>query len=142
MKYERIVAALIAGGTVGTLVLGVLGRLAMAGVALAEGSPLNLTLAGFGQVVIYGAVLGAVGGLAALPTRTHFPGNHYLRSVIVAAVLFVGSFLFPLMRGRIRLGSGSEQAFTLVLAAAIFLVYASILDTIMNRLDRGSSAGH
>lgn len=142
MRYERVVAAFIAGATVGTVVLGVLGRIAMAGLALAQGSPLNLSLAGFGQVVIYGAVLGAVGGFVALPTRMHLPANHYLRSVVVAAVLFVGSFLFPLMRGRISLGSGGEQAFTLVVAAAVFVIYASILDSIMNRLDRGSSGGH
>jgi hypothetical protein len=137
LSRESIVTSLIAGAAVGTVVLGLFGRLAMAGVALADGSPLNLSFSGLAQVVVYGAVLGGVGGLVALPTRSHFPANRHLRSVIVAAVLFVGSFLFPLVRGRISLGPRETQLFVLVVAAAVFLIYASTLDSLMNRIERG-----
>lgn len=134
---DSILIALAAGAAVGALILGLVGRAATAGLALARGAPTNLSLAGVAQVIVYGAVLGALGSLAALPTRAHFPESHCARSALVAAVLFVGSLLFPLVRGRIRLGAGEAQLLTLVVAAAIFFVYALMLDSLLDRLERG-----
>ena len=64
--------ALLAGSVSGAIVLGIIGRAAMAVEAVATDSPTNLSLRGALEFVVLGGLAGSVGGLLLLLARKLF----------------------------------------------------------------------
>ena len=130
---RKIPLFLIVGAALGALILGVVGRTAMAGVALVTGSELNLSLKGLLEVVIVGTILGAVGGLLFVPVRRLARTSHLARSVILGSVLFACSLAVALSTDGMALGP--ELPITLVVVAAVFLGYGLTLDGLLIRME-------
>jgi hypothetical protein len=130
---RKIPLFLIVGAALGALILGVVGRAAMAGVALVTGSELNLSLKGLLEVVIAGTILGAVGGLLFVPVRRLARTNRLARSVILGSVLFACSLAVSLSTDGMALGP--ELPITLVVVAAVFLGYGLVLEGLLTRME-------
>ncbi len=75
------------GLLLGTIVLGIGGRLAMRGIALAQGITPGFSMGGTATVVFLGAVSGLAGGLIFAGTRALVPNNRMVRGVLFWAIL-------------------------------------------------------
>src|SRR5919201_7020272 len=87
----RIAWALVTGTALGAIILGVGGRLAMAGIALTAGSKPHFTLGGTLTVIALGAVSGLAGSAIALVTRgirnRWLPRHTWVQHALLAALL-------------------------------------------------------
>jgi hypothetical protein len=110
-------AALGAGTVLGTLILGVGGRLAMRVIAVLDGTPVGFSVGGSMTVVFLGAVAGAAGGLVLWVTRRVFP-----RAPLARGVVFWGALTFLTLRG---LNPVSVER--LLVFAPLILVYGASL---------------
>jgi hypothetical protein len=86
---ERIdwVAGLLLGASLGTVVLGIGGRIAMRGIAQIAGSPGGFSLGGSLTVVFLGLVSGLAGALAFLALRWLVGSRAVLRGILFWAFL-------------------------------------------------------
>ena len=75
------------GLAIGTIVLGIGGRLAMRGIALVQGRAPGFTIGGTTTVVFLGAVCGLVGCLIFVGLRALLPGNRLVRGVLFWVIL-------------------------------------------------------
>lgn len=139
--YREMPSALIAGAVAGALVLGIAGRGATAGVALVTGNALNLSLRGVLEVVIAGALVGAIGGVLLLVLKSVCGGARQARGAIVGVVLFACSVLVSWVSGKIALSVDSTQLLTLIVVAIMFIVYGVCADALMARFQRRRSQG-
>jgi hypothetical protein len=87
----RIAWALVTGTALGAIILGVGGRLAMAGIALTAGSRPHFTLGGTITVIALGAVSGLAGAVIALGARAvrnrWMPQHAWLQHTLFAVLL-------------------------------------------------------
>jgi hypothetical protein len=127
--------ALLVGAVSGVIVLGIIGRAAMAVVAFAMGVPTNLSLRGVFEVVVFGGLVGAVGGLLLLLARKILPAHQMTQSALVALVLLGGSITLALYRGRISLDIHTALPLTLSVAAIVFVVYGHVTNVLLGRLE-------
>jgi hypothetical protein len=134
-NYRKVPLALIAGAAVGALVLGIAGRAAMTGIALLAGSSLNTSMRGLFEVMLFGAVLGAVGGAMLVPVRKVLQASRLARGTVVGVLLFAGSCVVSFFRGQIGFGFRAILPVTLAMAAAMFIVYGVSLDALLTRLE-------
>jgi len=139
--YREMPSALIAGAVAGALVLGIAGRGATAGVALVTGNALNLSLRGVLEVVIAGALVGAIGGVLLLVLKSVCSGARLARGAIVGVVLFACSVLVSWVSGKIALSVDSTQLLTLIVVAIMFIVYGVCADALLARFQRRRSQG-
>lgn len=138
MMHRRAVTlwTLSAGVAAGALILGLAGRAATAGVAGITGHATNLSLRGGLEAVGVGAIVGAAGGLvllalAALGAR---PGPR--RGIAVGGVLFAASFALGWFREQVVTGgAGAVLVLTLVVVAAVYVVFGVALDAAVRRVD-------
>jgi hypothetical protein len=79
--------AVTLGLTIGTIVLGIGGRLAMRGIALAQGRAPGFTIGGTTTVVFLGAACGVIGSLIFAGTRALVPGNRIIRGMLFWLIL-------------------------------------------------------
>ena len=79
--------AVALGLAIGTLVLGIGGRLAMRGIALVQGRAPGFTIGGTTTVVFLGAVCGVIGSLIFAGTRALVPGNRVIRGMLFWLIL-------------------------------------------------------
>lgn len=128
------VAAIVAGVVVGAVILGLVGRLAMAGMALAMGRDSNLSLRSVFEVVVLAMVVGAVGGVIrqVLGFWLHKPG--VVRGVSVGVSLFVLSGMLSWWAG----GGGGPQALTLtvptlLVVAALYILFGITIEKYMSK---------
>ena len=75
------------GLAIGTIVLGIGGRLAMRGIALVQGRAPGFTIGGTTTVVFVGAVCGVIGSLIFAGTRALVPGNRIVRGMLFWLIL-------------------------------------------------------
>lgn len=135
MRNARTIRnAMLAGGIAGTLILGVVGRLVMAGVALVAGRDLNLSFRGLIEVIIIGAVWGGLGGLVLVVIRSLVAPTRRAHTLTLAAVLFGASFLAFCVRGRILLDP--VLLLTLAAAVALFILYSLTTDALLTCFER------
>lgn len=86
LRKDWLVAALL-GLVIGTIVLGIGGRLAMRGIALVQGIAPGFSIGGTMTVIFLGAVCGLVGGLIFAGTRALAPGSRIVRGTLFWAIL-------------------------------------------------------
>lgn len=80
-------AAALLGAAVGTLILGVGGRVAMRGIALLAGQSPGFSLGGTATVIFLGTVAGLVGALGFVGLRFLVRRRHFLRGAVFWAFL-------------------------------------------------------
>jgi len=112
--------AVVVGALAGAIILGFIGRLAMAGVALAAGMASNLSLTGVLQVVVFATVAGAVGGLIRQLYGFWLHKRGILRGAFVGVSLFVLTGMLSWWAG------GSDELGTLALSVPTLLVVATL----------------
>lgn len=134
--YHEVLLALLAGAVSGTLILGIVGRAATAGVSLVTGNSLNLSLRGVLEVMIVGAVVGAIGGLLLLTLRSVCRGNKLALGIIVGLLLFVCSTLLVLVSGMLAFDKSFVQFFTLGVVAAVFVIYGVWAAALLTQFNR------
>jgi hypothetical protein len=125
-------SAVIAGATVGALILGLAGRAAMAGIALLEGVATNLTLRGVLETLILGALMGAVGGASLLEAGRRLGLTGIGAGLLVGAALFTGSLAVSWLGGAMQ-GAGLASLPTLGVAAVFFLAYGAATERVLRR---------
>jgi hypothetical protein len=89
-----LLAAFTTGTILGTLILGVGGRLAMRLIAVLDGTAVGFSVGGSMTVVFMGAVSGAAGGLILWAARRLLP-----RAPLARGVVFWGALTFLTLRG-------------------------------------------
>lgn len=134
-NWKVLPAALAAGALAGALVLGLLGRVATAGIAVAVGRDLNLSLRGILEVFALGLVVGGVGGLFLVPVRRLFPASRAARDLLLGVALFAASFLVFLLQGGAVLGG--LTLLTTVVVAGVYVLYAYLTDALLARFQPG-----
>jgi len=130
---------LLAGAVSGALILGLVARVATAGVALLAGLPANLSFRGMLESSVVGALLGVAGGFL-LPVIGRALGRGGpLRGVVTGVVLFFCALLVAWARGRIQLDLSGPQPITLIVVFVAFLIYGIAADALLARLRSGRS---
>jgi len=138
MKNERgIFSALLSGVISGVLVLGIIGRLAIASVAIGRGSSMNLSLRGVLEVIILGVIMGAIGGILLFIIKKMLWVNGLVSGIMIGLILFVFSVVFALLSGRIVLGMSLDQWVTMLIALTMFAIYGIFAAGLLNKFTRG-----
>jgi hypothetical protein len=133
--------AVLAGAVAGAVVLGAIGRIAVAGVALIIEGPVNISARGVLEVVVVGVLVGAIGGILLLPVRSLVRGGRVIRGLVLGAVLFIASFLLSLLRGWTSLSfSRNPLPLTLVTVAAVYVIFAITADALLSWFERSPGA--
>jgi hypothetical protein len=132
--HPSAVSALAAGAIAGALVLGLIGRMATAAVALVTGHPPNLSLNGLLEVAVAGALLGILGGLLLLAFRRGRQTG-VVRGVLVGVTLFLASVLASWLAGRVEFGvPASGLMFSVV--ALVYAGWGLSADALLTRFER------
>ena len=125
-RTRQVVTSLLLGVGAGTVILGIGGRLTMSGIALVTSGHARFSLAGSLEVVLVGAINGAVGGVLLLP----------LRQLVQTGPLFRGVALGLILFGIALVIEGPGPPFILALAAAMLALYGIVVDVLFVRLAR------
>jgi hypothetical protein len=123
-------ALILLGALLGTIFLGIGGRIAMRVVAIAGGQPQVWTLLGTMTVILLGAANGALGALIRLTTAALVPGPRWFEAALfgMALALLTIRGLHPV------------QPLAFALFAPLVAAYAVVLETLWRR--RPVSARH
>ena len=135
MSYYRETRFVLLAGATGALILGIVGRMSMAGVALFTGNTLHISMRGVLEVVIVGALVGAAGGILLLVLRRVYGVAGLVRGIIVGIVMFACSVLVYLLNGKSDYGLSHTQLLTVIVAAIIFMVYGICVDALLKPLE-------
>lgn len=135
---SETLTALWAGALLGGLVLGLVGRLATASIALLASREPNLSTMGVAESVGLGLLVGLLGGILLLPVRGLLPDRPVVRGVAVGAALFLGSLLFLDRQAVVE--HVWLRAITLSTVFAIYAAFGVTLDRIVSRTAGDSRA--
>ncbi len=124
--------ALATGAALGAVLLGLAGRLATAGLAVALGSPANLSAGGVLETMIVGSIWGAFGALV-LSVEDRVPASRVPRGILAGAVTFAGSMLFGWALGHGPDLGRAEGRVTTAVAAAAFVLFGAALGRALPR---------
>jgi hypothetical protein len=116
----------------GAVILGLLARLTMAIIALSSNHPVNLSIRSIAEVIVVGAVVGAMGSIVLLGLRTLIsPG--IARGIILGFLLFSGSLMIGLMAGRVAFGEQPITFITFALLGVVFVLYGIVTEWMVGR---------
>ena len=127
--------AFLAGSVSGVIVLGIIGRMAMAVEAVVTGSPANLSFRGALEVVVFGGLAGAVGGLLLLAARKLFPTHQLIQSTVVALTLLVALLAIAWYGGRMYFNFHTALPITLSVTTIVLVVYAHATNVLFRRME-------
>jgi hypothetical protein len=122
------VRTLFAGMAAGALVLGVGGRLAMAGLAIATRQRPRFSLGGSLEVVMLGTLLGVLGGLLLIPMRARWATHDWLRGALLGAALCGMAWLSSPVGRQTAQGAPLGVAVVVALSLVLFILYGVIAD--------------
>lgn len=118
------------GAVIGTVILGVAGRVAMRAIAVAQrGVPEGFTMGGTMTVVLLGTASGALGGILLVISRWLFPSRRWAQ-----VSLYWAALLLLALRGLHPL-----DALRVALFVPLVLLYGAVLQAVW---DRGRAARH
>lgn len=135
MSSQKTTTVLARGAVWGALILGVVGRAAMAVIALVSGQSVNLSLRGTVQVIVLGALAGVVAAPVLMLLRNLLPARRPLRVLLLALVLFAVTWFAPRPPVSTAGSATSPLAPTLVAIALVLIAFGLTLDTQLSRGD-------
>ena len=133
--YHEVLLVLLIGAASGILILGVVGRAATAGIALATGNSINLSLRGVLEVVIIGAFVGTIGSILLLVFRSVCRCDGLAWGILVGLTLFVFSTLFAIVSGKFAFNMSVMQVFILGVVATVFMLYGVVASKLIMRFN-------
>ena len=138
MKNNHQVAlSLVTGAIVGAVVLGIAGKIVMVFVAYRIGSEPNISLKGILEVLLFGGLVGTVGGILVLPLRKIVHGGTILRGFALGVILF-GATLFTVIHAdRFEFNNSGLQWFIFSIVVFMYTIFGAILETILTRFEKG-----
>ncbi|MBT4088215.1 MAG: hypothetical protein HN580_21270 [Deltaproteobacteria bacterium] len=138
MKNNHQVAlSLVTGAIVGAVVLGIVGKIVMVFVAYRIGSEPNISLKGILEVLLFGGLVGTVGGILVLPLRKIVHGGTILRGFALGVILF-GATLFTVIHAdRFEFNNSGLQWFIFSIVVFMYTIFGAILETILTRFEKG-----
>ena len=89
LRWRAAAITLLLGAAIGAVCLGLGGRLAMRGFALATARASAFTLRGTLNVMFAGAIAGSIGGVLFLVVGRFLPARIWLRGLVFAGVCYV-----------------------------------------------------
>ena len=89
LRWRAAAITLLLGAAIGAVCLGLGGRLAMRGFALATARASAVTLRGTLNVMFAGAIAGSLGGVLFLVVGRFLPARIWLRGLVFAGVCYV-----------------------------------------------------
>jgi len=132
--WIELLSAPLAGAAVGTLILGVGGRLAMAGIMLLRAEQPRFSLGGSLDVVLMGALYGLLGGVLLLPLRRVVPSRKLRRGVTLGLILLLVGWLTSSVGRDMSLALGPMIPSAIGIASVMFVVYGVVLDRLVARV--------
>lgn len=134
MTIPRLARDILAGLAAGIVVLGIGGRLLMRGIAVATGTGAGFSWGGTAEVVLFGAIAGAAGGLAYGLVLRRFMKRPLWR----AAALGLGTYLVLAVlpydaKMAITAFPQSQWPLILLAFAALFLLFGLAVEKLAQR---------
>lgn len=126
--------SILSGAAAGVIVIGLIGRLAMAIVSLLTGSSANLSLSGVAEALVLGAVFGVVGGLLNVRLSRNESSGKVAQGVALGAILFALSIGISMTSTKMRIDFAGKQFFTLATAFGIYVVYGICVVTFVEKI--------
>ena len=117
------ISLMVVGAVIGTLILGIGGRIAMRVIAMSAGTPPGWSLGGTTTVVALGAASGAAGAIIRLLSASFIPGPRWVETVVFALALALVTLR----------GLRPVQALPLALFAPLVVAYGVMLETLWLR---------
>jgi hypothetical protein len=117
------ISLIVVGAVIGTLLLGIGGRIAMRVIALSAGAPPGWSVGGTGTVLLLGALSGVLGALIRLLSAWLVPGPRWAETAIFSLAL-------ALLTVR---GLRPVQALPFALFAPLVIAYGVMLETLWRR---------
>ena len=127
-----LISLILVGAAIGTLILGVGGRIAMRIIALDAGAPAGWSLGGAATVLALGAASGAAGAAIRLLSAWLVPGPRWAETVVFGVIVALLT-----LRGLSPL-----QALSVALFAPLVLAYAVMLETLWRRAAQHGAREH
>lgn len=134
-----ILLAVVAGAVSGIMILGLVGRLATALIALAVGVEMNLSGRGIFEVMTLGMVVGVVGGVVLFAMRRVARSPRVAHGVTLGIVLFVGSLVFESLGGGVTATTWSTYPLTIVVVGVVFIAYGVEMEKLLAWFERRSA---
>ena len=124
---------IVVGAVIGTLMLGIGGRIAMRIIAVSTGAPPGWSVGGTGTVLLLGALSGAAGALVRVLASWLVPGPRWMETAVF-------SLAIALLTIR---GLRPVQALPFALFAPLVIAYGLMLETLWRRRTAGGTPeGH
>jgi len=133
---EKWLLPCLLGAVAGVLILGLGGRAAMAGLAMAIGASLNLSLRGVVEALVLSALLGTIAGYVWVASEKALQAAGVIRGILLGIFLFVCSLIATLPAiGRWQ-GAAATTAATLITAGVVCILFGIILDRLLTAYRR------
>lgn len=134
-----ILLAVVAGAVSGVMILGLVGRLAMALIALAVGVEMNLSGRGMVEVMTLGLLIGVAGGVALFAMRRMSHAPRFAHGVTLGILLFLGSVVFESLGGGVTATTWSTYPLTIVVVGVVFIAYGVEMEKLLVWFERRSA---
>lgn len=131
MRPGKVLRAVLAGIVAGILVLGLLGRAAMAMVEAATSDAATPSTGDVLEVVAISALLGALGGLLLLAPLGIPRSSRLVRGPAVGIVLLAGTLLVSWISGWIGPDAATVQPVTLLVALLTYVAFGACADAML-----------
>jgi hypothetical protein len=132
---KKIAAGLLCGLIVGAVILGVGGRIVMSVIALMGHVTPTWSLGGTLNVIAFGAIVGAVSGLAYAAVRQYLPGPRVVKGLLAGLLLFGAMLLLRPSSARTAMSGFTTLTVPILLMFGVIeLVYGVALAIVVEAL--------
>jgi len=138
MKKDVILLSMSLGAIAGSLILGLAGKIIMAILSLLVGSSTNLSLPGIFEAMIFGAVMGTVGGLLATGIKKIENLKRLNQSLVIGITLYAISILLSSLLSKIKINFFGLQFLTLIVVFGMYILYGFCITNLINRIIKKS----
>ncbi|MBD3224814.1 MAG: hypothetical protein GF313_08800 [Caldithrix sp.] len=135
-QQNTLSSSIRARALAGLLILGLGGRIATALIAVWSDSLANISIRGFLQVMIVGAIVGAVGGWLLHALRNTLQRRTIAGGIFMGLVLFLATTLLALLSGRLMVSASFIAVLTLFFAAGVFIIYGAATAVLLSKMNR------
>ena len=135
-RFKRMIAGMLAGVVLGTLVLGLGGRLLMRIVALIGGVNPGASLGGTLEVLAFGSLTGTIAGILSTIIQGIFPKNPWLKGATIGLLLYGFLLLIPFDSKLAAKGFPQLQSLIHVLFGSVCLVYGLLVTPAINSIEK------